>query len=177
MSSDNKKKEASSGIKNDKEINSAVKKFSIYLIGLTILAVCVFSTFMKTASVEVDKILAKTQEYDQIQMKQVALTESMDTLYYYSSLLNNEKQINTSLLFNVISERKNSFLIQASLLPDKDCRLYKRLGEQINTFMSVKDSIHIASREVDLIRNDLVRCISDNRQAAKKLAIGNMTIN
>lgn len=164
-------------IKNNKEVISAVRKFSYYLVALVFLAVVIFSGFMKTSSVEIDKILEKTQEYDYIQMKQIGLTESMDTLYFYSTLLNSDQKINTPLMFNVISERKNNFMARASDLPEKDCRLYKRLASQLNTFLGVKDSIHLISKNEEMLRADLVRCISDNRQASRRLAIGGLTYN
>lgn len=164
-------------IRNNKEVLQAVRKFSYYLIGLVALAVTMFAAFMKTSSVEIDHILEKTQEYDYIQMRQIALTESMDTLYFYSSLLNTDKKINTSLMFNVISERKNIFLAQTEKLLDKDCLIYKKLGVQMNVFLSVKDSIHISTREEDLLRADLLRCISDNRQAARTLSLGGLSYN
>lgn len=164
-------------IKNNKEVLQAVRKFSYYLIGLVALAVLIFAGFLKTSSVEIDRILDKTQEYDYIQMRQIALTESMDTLYFYSSLLNTGQKINTSLMFNVISERKNRFLSQTEQLPEKDCRMYKKLGTQMNVFLSVKDSINITTREEDLLRADLLRCISDNRQTARTLSLGGLSYN
>jgi len=164
-------------IKNNKEVIQAVRKFSYYLVGLVALAVCIFSGFMKTASVEVDRILDKTQEYDYIQMKQIALTESMDTLFFYAGLLNSDQKINSSLMFNVISEKKNSFLSHTNDLADKDCRIYKKLASQFNVFLGVKDSIYITSKEEELLRADLVRCISDNRVAARRLAIGGLSYN
>ena len=164
-------------IKNNKEVLLAVRKFSYYLIGAVALAIIIFAGFMKTSSVEIDRILAKTQEYDYIQMKQIALTESMDTLLFYTSLLNTDQKINTSLMFNVISERKNQFLNQTDLLLEKDSKIYRRLGAQMNIFLSVKDSIHISTREEDLLRADLLRCISDNRQTARTLSLGGLQYN
>lgn len=164
-------------IKNNKEVIQAVRRFSYYLVGLVALAVCIFSTFMKTASVEVNRIFEKTQEYDYIRIKQIALTESMDTLFFYSGLLNSDQKINTSLMFNVISERKNSFLTYTNNLADRDSRIYKRLASQMNVFLSVKDSIYITSKEEELLRADLVRCISDNKAAIRRLAIGGLSYN
>lgn len=164
-------------VKNNKEVLKAIRKFSGYLISLIVLGVCIFSVFMQTSLVEVEKIQNKTYEYDFIQMKQISLTESMDTLYYYSGLLNTDTKINTPLLFNVISERKNSFISHSSALPERDCRIYRRLASQMNNFLSVKDSIHAISREENLLRTDLVRCISDNRNVSRRLAIGGMSYN
>lgn len=164
-----------SNVRNNKEVLQAIRTFSYYLICLVALAVIIFAGFMKTSSVEINRILDKTQEYDYIQMKQIALTESMDTLYFYTSLLNTDQKINTSLMFNVISERKNRFLTQTDQMADKDSRIYKKLGVQLNTFLSVKDSIHIAKREEDLLRADLLRCISDNREAARTLSFGGLS--
>lgn len=164
-------------IKNNDEVLKSVRRFSYYLIGLVCLGVLIFAGFMKTSSVEINRILEKNQEYDYIQIKQISMTESMDTIYFYAGLLNSDKKINTSLMFNVISERKNRFLAQTDQLPEKDCRIYKNMAGQMNVFLSVKDSINIATREEDLLRADLLRCISDNRQAARSLSLGGLSYN
>lgn len=161
--------------RNSKDVYKAMITFCSYLVASIALGVCIFACFMKTSSVEVYKILAKTQEYDFIQTQQVNMTESVDTLYFYSSLLNSDPKINNSLMYNVISGRKLHLINTASSMTEKDCRLYKRLTDQINTFLSIKDSIRLAMTEEEMIRADLLRCISDNRKVTRQMAVGGLT--
>lgn len=161
--------------KNSEEVYKAMLTFCYYLVASIALGVCIFSCFMKTSSVEVYKILAKTQEYDFIQTKQVNMTESVDTLYFYSSLLNTDPKINNSLMYNVISGRKIHLSNTVSSMAEKDCRLYKKLTDQMNSFLSIKDSIRLAMTEEEMIRTDLLRCISDNRKVTRQMAVGGLT--
>jgi hypothetical protein len=163
--------------KNNEDVYKAVLHFSYYLTGSIVLAVCIFSAFMKTSSVEVNRILEKTEEYDLIQMKQANLTESMDTLYFYTSLLNSDPIINRSLMYNVLSSRKIEMLNEIETMDEKDCLLYKRVAGQMDVFFAIKDSIGTASSEEETVRADLIRCISDNKQMARRLSIGGLTVN
>lgn len=161
--------------KNSEDVYKAMLTFCYYLLAAIVLGVCVFSCFMKTSSVEVYKILAKTQEYDFIQIQQVNMTESVDTLYFYSSLLNTDPKINNSLMYNVISGRKLHMINVVQAMDEKDCRLYKRLTNQMNTFLNIKDSIRLAMTEEELVRTDLLRCISDNKKVTRQMAVGGLT--
>lgn len=161
--------------KNSEDVYKGMRTFCYYLVAAIILGVCIFSCFMKTSSVEVHKILAKTQEYDFIQTQQVNMVEGVDTLYFYSSLLNSDPKINNSLMYNVISGRKLHLINSVNNMEEKDCRLYKKLTNQMNNFLSIKDSIRLAMTEEEMVRADLIRCISDNRKVTRQMAVGGLT--
>ncbi|MDR2915110.1 MAG: type VI secretion system transmembrane protein TssQ [Tannerella sp.] len=161
--------------RNSEDVYKAMLIFCYYLAASIVLGVCIFSCFMKTSSVEVYKILSKTQEYDFIQTQQINMTESVDTLYFYSSLLNTDPQINNSLMYNVISGRKLHLINTVGSMAEKDCNLYKRLTGQMNTFLSIKDSIRLAMTEEEMVRADLMKCISDNRNVTRQMAVGGLT--
>lgn len=160
---------------NSEDVYKAMRTFCYYLVAAIVLGVCIFSCFMKTSSVEVNRILAKTKEYDFIQTQQVNMVESIDTLYFYSSLLNSDPKINNSLMYNVISGRKLYLINSVNKLEEKDCRLYKKLTGQMNNFLSIKDSIRLAMTEEEMVRADLIRCISDNRKVTRQMAVGGLT--
>lgn len=163
--------------KNSDKVHKAIVRFSLSLAASVALAVCVFWGFMKTSSVEVSRILDKTSEYDLIQMKQVELTEKMDTLYFYTSLLNSDPKVNHILMQNNLSSKKIQFSNNLSEISDsRDCRLYRKLSTQLSTFFNIKDSIKIASSDEELVRADLMRCISDNRKITRRLSTGGLTI-
>lgn len=161
--------------KNAEDVYKSMLTFCYYLVASIALGVCIFSCFMKTSSVEVDRILAKAQEYDFIQTQQVSMTESVDTLYFYSSSLNSDPKINNSLMYNVISSRKLHLINVVNSMSERDCRLYKTLTSQMNTFLSIKDSIRLAMTEEEMVRTDLLRCISDNRNVTRQMAVGGLT--
>lgn len=162
--------------KNNDKVRQAIYRFSRYLIVSVALAVCIFFGFLKTSSVEVNKILEKTSEYDQIQAKQLELTEKMDTLYFYASLLNSDPKVNHVLMQNTLSNRKIQFSNVTSDMTDRDARLYKKMSQQLNIFLNIKDSIKVAVSEEEMLRTDLLRCISDNRNITRRLSTGGITI-
>jgi hypothetical protein len=160
---------------NYEDIRKAILKFTYYLVASVVMTTCFFFFFIRTSSVEVSKILEKTKDYDQIQSIQLDLTEKMDSLFYYSSFLTVDSRINYRLVQNALSERKMQFSNMLSTLPAKDCLLYKKLAGQMNIFFDTKDSLVAATAELDAAREDLMRCVDDNRKVTRKLSIGGIT--
>jgi len=162
-------------VKNYNAVRKAILHFSLYLMATVILAIGFFFCFMKTSSVEVSRILDKAKEYDRIQTTQLDLTEKMDTLYYYASLLGSDSKINYRLMQNTLSSRKIQFMNVLSTMSEKDCRLYKKLAPQMNLFFDIKDSILITTSELNSVREDLIRCVADNRKVTRKISTGGLT--
>ncbi|HCO67835.1 MAG TPA: type VI secretion system transmembrane protein TssQ [Dysgonomonas sp.] len=161
--------------KNNEDVRRGMLRFSLFLVATIFLGISVFFGFMKTASVEVSKILAKSKEYDKIQIQQVRLTESVDSIYHYMRLLNVDHQINNLLMHNYLSNMKLRVTRETSVMENKDVRFYSKLASQMGVFLETKDSIRIAKRDEELIRMDLARCISENRQITRRMAIGGLT--
>lgn len=162
--------------KNNSTVRKAYIKFSYFLAICIVWAVVVFSCFLKTASVEVKEILQKTIEYDRIYAKQIELANSVDSIYQYMKLMNTDPKINDILLQSLVSTRKMNILKFTREFDSKDCQLYSRLLNNVNLFLSVKDSIRLLSIKEELVREDLNRCIQDNRKTKRKLSIGNVSI-
>ena len=127
--------------KNNKAVRTAYFQFSGYLILTVTLAVGSLYFFMKTSSIEVKRILVKTEEYDKRYSRQILLTESVDSIYQYLSLLNTSPKINDLLLQDVISNKKMRLLDELNTMDTKDCMIYKNLIHNLNTQLQVKDSI------------------------------------
>ncbi|MEN9917578.1 MAG: hypothetical protein RL662_14 [Bacteroidota bacterium] len=163
--------------KNSESVREGMLRFSYYLVATVFWAVCIFFGFMKTSSVEVFNILQKTREYDKIQMQQVRLTESVDSILYYARLLNVDPSINHLLMYNYLSDRKMRIANETRTMGAKDALFYKKLSSQMNTFLKTKDSIRLAKRDEEMVRMDLARCISDNKQITRKMSIGGLTYN
>lgn len=54
----------------------------------------------------------------------------------------------------------------------KDVLIYNNLASQINVFLETKEAIRKAVIEESLVRNDLMRCVQDNKQVSLKTDIG-----
>lgn len=161
--------------KNNSTVRKAYVRFSCFLAICIVWAIASFSCFLKTASVEVKDILQKTVEYDQIYAKEIELANSVDSIYQYMKLMNTSPQINDILLQSVVSTRKMNVLKFTQEFDARDCLLYSQLLNKVNMFLGVKDSIRLSKIQEDLVREDLNRCIQDNRKSKRKLGVGNVS--
>lgn len=160
--------------KNNKEVRKGYFRFTGFLILIVSCTVCVLYGFMKTSSVEVSKILTKTGEYDRVYIQQLKLVESMDSVINYLSLLNTSPKINDLLLQNVISRKKMTLMENMGLMNDKDCKLYNKVITDLNTLLSIKDSLRMLTMQEEMVRSDLIRCVDENKQVSRKLSAGGL---
>lgn len=159
---------------NHREINTGYLKFSGYLIACIFLAVFIYFCYTQTSTVEVNRIVKKTEEYDKIYVKQMDLVNRIDSLYYYTTLFNTN--LNDSYLLHSVSRRKQEVLSIMEKMSGRDIRLYQKLMTEVNIFLSVKDSIRQMRNDEDLLKTDLIKCTEDNKQAARQLTIGGITL-
>lgn len=132
----------------------------------------VFSCFLKTSTIEVKSIMTKTLDYDRIYTKEIDLATGVDSVYQYMKLMNTSPRINDVLLQSIVSTRKMDLLKSTQNIDNADCVLYSNLLNQINTFLSIKDSIRIMKIQEDMVRQDLLQCIRDNRKTRRNMNIG-----
>ncbi len=161
--------------KNRKEVTAAWQKFSLTLIITVILAISMFYCYVHTSAVELRKIEYKTLEYDKIYGLQLETTVKVDSLVYLVQLLNTNERINDVLLQNMISNKKMGLMNHLDKMPERDTRLYKMLALQFNSFLNAKDSIRLLTVEEQAVKEDLIRCINNNKVAARQLSIGSAT--
>lgn len=159
---------------NNREIYKAYWLFSLYLVACVFVAVVVYYSFLRTSTIEVGRIVDKTEEYDKIYVQQIELASRIDSLYRYMSWFNTN--LNDALLQNSVSKRKQEILASMESMNSKDVRLYQKLVSEVNTFLSVKDSIRQLKIQEDLVKSDLLKCVEDNKQTSRKLTIGGITI-
>ena len=156
--------------KNNKEVLKAILHFTLFLIGSVGLAVCMFASLMKTSAVEMRQILSKSATYDQLHMQQVILTESIDSIYYYSMLVNPDNSyINHTLMLNTLSTRSLTFGKTLESMNSDDCLIYKRLSGNMDDFFKLKDSIRTAELQLDLLREEYRRCQNNNKDMLRRL--------
>ena len=96
--------------KNNTEVRKAYLRFSGYLTSCIVLAVTIFACFLKTSGTEVKRITEQTLEYDHVYARELALANSVDSVYQYMKLMNTSPKINDVLLQSVVSTRKMNLL-------------------------------------------------------------------
>lgn len=158
--------------KNNKDVRNGYLRFSFLLAACIAWSVLFFSCFLKTSTIEVKSIMAKTLDYDRIYTKEIDLATGVDSVYQYMKLMNTSPQINDVLLQSIVSTRKMDLLKSTQNIDNADCVLYSNLLNQINTFLSIKDSIRIMKIQEDMVRQDLLQCIRDNRKTRRNMNIG-----
>lgn len=158
--------------KNNKDVRNGYLRFSFLLAACIAWSVLFFSCFLKTSTIEVKSIMAKTLDYDRIYTKEIDLATGVDSVYQYMKLMNTSPRINDVLLQSIVSTRKMDLLKSTQNIDNADCFLYSNLLNQINTFLSIKDSIRIMKIQEDMVRQDLLQCIRDNRKTRRNMNIG-----
>lgn len=128
--------------KNSKDIYRGYWKFAGYLAACVAVGVFVYWSYLQTTKTEVDKIVNKTMEYDRIYVRQIDFATRIDSLYDYTTKFNTN--LNDALLLSSVSKRKQEILTSLDGMSSRDVRLYQKLMTQMNTFLSVKDSIRFA---------------------------------
>lgn len=159
---------------NHSEILRGYWKFSGYLAACVLVGVLTYFFYTRTSVVEVQRIVEKTEEYDKIYVQQIDLAGRIDTLYQYTSMFNTNK--NDVLLQNSVSRRKQEIISSMESMSGRDIRLYQKLMSQVNSFLSIKDSIRTAKIDEELVRSDLMKCVEDNKQTTRKVTLGGITV-
>ncbi|NDV65225.1 type VI secretion system TssO [Bacteroides sp. 224] len=161
--------------KNNKEIYKGYGWFSFYLAICVLVGVCIYFCYLQTSQIEVNRIVEKTEEYDVIYIRQADIANSIDSLYYYANLFNTN--LNDAQLLNAVIRRKQETQSLMEDMDRKDVRLYWKLVNELNDFLSIKDSIRLAKQEEEMVRTDLLKCTEENRQTARKLTLGGISVN
>ncbi|WP_029906691.1 type VI secretion system TssO [Prevotella sp. 10(H)] len=159
---------------NYKEINRGYRKFSGYFIATVFLGVFIYFCYIHTSGIEVSRIVEKTEEYDKIYVRQIDLANRIDSLYYYTTLFNNN--LNDAQLSHLVSRRKQDIFTIMDNMSGRDVRLYQKLMSEVNVFLGAKDSIRTAKAEEDMLKADLLRCTEENKQTSRQLSIGGITV-
>jgi hypothetical protein len=155
---------------NQRPINIGYSKFFAFLVASVAVAALIYFSYMRTSEVEVARIVEQTAEYERVHVRQIELTSRIDTLHYYITLFNTNR--NDVHLMNAVSRRKQEIVSMMSDMNNRDVRLHQMLMSQMSTFLNVKDSIRLVTTEEDLVRADLLQCIEENRQTARRINIG-----
>ena len=158
--------------RNNSEVRKAYLKFAAYLMVCVIFAVLIFACFLKTSGVGVKRRERKSFTWERVYTREIALSNSVDSVYQYMKLMNTSPQINDVLLQGVISTKKMNILKNIQDMEERDCKLYRQLLGDINLFLGVKDSIRLLKIQEEMVKNDLMQCIKDNWKTRRNLNVG-----
>lgn len=159
---------------NNRAVKKAYLKFSGYLMICVGIAVFTFYSFMKTSSVEVKAIVNKTAEYDRIYTDELNLVVAFDSIYQYMNLMNSSPRINDILLQDMVCSRKMQLQRHMGKFDAQDYILHQRLLNAVNDFLAVKDSIRLAEKEENVVREDLMRSVKEYKDVSRKLKVGGL---
>lgn len=103
--------------------------------------------------------------YKLILNKQIILNNKVDSLYLQMTYLGTDKIDNQLFLEKYIADNKNDI----NKYIDKDSAanfsVYARITKNLNAMLFLKDSIIKISDQEAFIKNDLLKCIEDNKKA------------
>lgn len=130
--------------KNSEKIIRGYLEFAGGLLISTALSMALLTGFIHTNGSEYKLMESKTQEYDKIYARQIALVDKVDSLYNYLVLMGSNDRLNQVVLQKVISTRKMELIEELQIMDSKDVLLYKKLASQINVFLDTKEAIRKA---------------------------------
>ena len=114
--------------KNSEKIIRGYLEFAGGLLISTALSMALLTGFIHTNGSEYKLMESKTQEYDKIYARQIALVDKVDSLYNYLVLMGSNDRLNQVVLQKVISTRKMELIEELQMMDSKDVLLYKKLA-------------------------------------------------
>lgn len=158
--------------KNYNEVTRGYFNFTISMLVLITFFIVNSRLFISTTKIEYNIIMDKTVVFDETHLKQIDIVDRVDSLYNYMSLINSNNRINNAILQGNVSGRKMQLQEYVSIMSIEDVLIYNKLMEQTNTFLTIKEEISSLSTQEQFIKQDLTRCIKDNKELNRKLNIG-----
>lgn len=155
--------------KNSKDVRRGYLLFAVGMCCSILLGFwCVWS-FLLTTDREVARMEVRSREYDVNFAAQIALTEKVDSLYSNIALLNSGQRMNEPVLHNRISTQKMNLLGSIDAMDENDALLYGKMSGRIDVILQTRDSIRLVGSQVEQVKDDLRRCIEDNRKATRRM--------
>lgn len=162
---------------NSKSVTKSYLLFSFCMAGDVFIFILMWWSMISTAKYEANKIEAQTEVLDRAFTMQTETVDRVDSLYNYMVLINSDKRINNVVVQNVVSTKKMQLLNDLENMNERDILLYRNLTISMNKFLLTKDSIRILTQQEDLVKTDLQRCISTDKQVLQKLSLEGMQTN
>lgn len=161
---------------NHKSVVKGYFSFSVCMVLVVSLFVLMSHCFISTSAFEGTKIEKRAAIFDKTFSTQIQFVDRVDSLYNYMVIINSNQRVNDVMIQNIASTRKMKLLDDMNTMEKSDMALYHNLIVNVNRFLSVKDSIRILKNQEETLKDDLQRCITAERQAARKLSLEGVQI-
>lgn len=145
--------------------------FSFYMAAIVFLFVFMWICLITNIRHEGSKLEAYSAVLDNVTAMQSSAARRMDSLHNYLVFINSNKYMNDRKILSMVNSMAIQFLNDFSKMDEKDISLYRNIALSINKFLQIKDSIRIIIIQNDLVKNDLHRCITADRDALRKLSL------
>ena len=158
--------------KNNTEVRKAYLRFSGYLTSCIVLAVTIFACFLKTSGTEVKRITEQTLEYDHVYARELALANSVDSVYQYMKLMNTSPKINDVLFAKCGQHTQDE---PAEGYPGHGCQGLQALQPAAGKYQHIPrgEGFHPpVEHSGGDGKKDLMQCIQDNWKTRRSLSVG-----
>ncbi len=146
---------------NHKEISRAFNRFLVWFAGLLVLTTaCVYSC-QRTSEQQATQLIRQKEAFDRYYIIDATLSDRVDSLYTYMSMLNTSQIRNDRQMQRLITKKKEEFIRQVNQeqQTQKYFTVYNRLLGHINEMLLVKDSLNRAILQESDMREDLKNCL------------------
>ena len=156
---------------NNRSILLAYYRLSFYLILSVVIAISFVATYYKTTAAELSQIHAQAKIYEKTYLEQVELINEVDSIINYIILPDKNHYVNEVVLRNVIMKRRTGAMKHIDRTEGEDFILTKKILNDMDIFIELKDSIRLLKRQEDVLKNNIIRCISKKNEKALKISV------
>lgn len=156
---------------NNRSIWIAYYKFSLYLVLSVLIALVSVATYYQSSAVELSRLRAQAKEYEKTYLEQVELIYEVDSIINYIVLPDKNQYVNEVVLRNVIMKRRTEALKHITRAGGEDFTLIGKLLDDMDIFIELKDSIRTLKRQEDILKNNIIRCMSRKNEKALKVSV------
>jgi len=154
---------------NNKEVKKGFSIFILYLVILFGASILSLFLLIQTRKVQITETANQLDRYDQIQNKQIILSNKIDSLLYDMSLLNTDKIQNSIFMQSRISNEKEAIdkLIQSS--DSSHFLIYSQIISLVNPMLTNKDSINSQLNREEFLKKSLLDCMRKYKDTKRKV--------
>lgn len=150
---------------NKKEINKKAIHFWIIFLTLVIYTHILVYFFIWSSQKQNTVFVSDLNNYKQILNRQIILSNKIDSLYLQTSYLGEEAVSNQFFLEQLVANQKNAINKFIAKDSAQHFAAYACLTRHLNDILIMKDSIIKVSDQEAFVKNDLIKCIEENKKS------------
>ena len=160
---------------NYKEVVRSYFRFSGYMIYLVATTLLCIGFFLKTLSIEISAIKARTGDSERIFNEQMVISDDFSAIFQTYRSLETAMTTNPEFFMNSIAAKKLEIGNRIQTLPSKDVLIHQYILSKMDNFLRTRDSIAMMKRTEDIVRADLIRCNEENKNVTRRLSVGRLS--